>query len=150
MGFLIGGAEGVSTWAKVRRAVGQIYGTDNQAGPSVRESHNVQYPTTYRFKAAASGSGLIKGGYLLGSPYPDEPGPGNTWEPTIIVTDGPVEGELDGFDRPSCETQLTGETVTHSGGSFAITAAMFTSPQAVSGFVGPTPISAVGKLASIT
>jgi len=153
MGFVIGDIEGVSTWATLRRAIGQVYDTYNYSQPTVRLDHNIEYPDEGRFRSASPGSGLVKGAFTLSSPSA-QPGLGNRAEPTMLVfylssPPSSIEVGMQTFDIITCDPQLSGETVTHGGGTYAIDPPMFVSLQVVSGTI-VTPITAVGKLDPIT
>jgi hypothetical protein len=153
MGFVIGDIEGASTWATLRRVIGQVYDTSNYSFPTVKLAHNIEYPDEGRFKSASPGYGLVKGAFSLSSPS-DQPGISNRAEPTMLVfylssPPSSIEVGMQAFDIITCDPQLSGETVTHGGGTYAIDPPMFVSLQVVPGTI-VSPITAVGKLTPIT
>ena len=165
MGYLIGGPDctpfgGVGTWGKLRRAMGQRVGflIDYQT-PTIQEPFNTEWQVQDNdsfFKSAASGSGFVKGGFLIGAPPVFQfPFYANTYGPFISIQLGtPPDSAVtlaDTCDDNPFMTDLVGQTVT--GGTttaFAITAAMYTTNPTVAGSGAPSgPISAIGLMTPI-
>ena len=157
MGILIGGPDtslfgGVSTWGRLRRAVGQYVGTNDYRLPTVEQYHNLEWDVTYYFTSAASG-GFVKGGYVMLAP----PNQQFSFQPTFpyiqVNPSGPapidsVVTSANTFDADTLVAQLVGEVVTGNGGTFNYTALMNTSLVYVGGGAwAGTPITAIGKLA---
>jgi hypothetical protein len=161
MGILIGGPDtslfgGVSTWGRLRRAVGQyvevIPSTIDYRQPTVQEYHNLGWDAVYYFTSAASG-GFVKGGYVMLAP----PNQQFSFQPTFpyiqVNPSGPapidsVVTSANTFDTNTLVAQLVGEAVTGNGGTFNYTALMNTSAvQVAAGGYAATPITAIGKLA---
>ena len=159
MGFLIGGPDttifgGLSTWGKLRTAVGQSTPSFNYQQPTVKEDFNREWDVTVYFMSAATGS-FVKLGYALGPN--DQPSTALMFDPYIFITNAAlfndVVASLNGqFDQDTLLSQLVGEQVTGYGGTFAITALMNTNPNVnVTGggpLTGPL-ITIVGKLSPI-
>ena len=156
MGFLIGGPDttilgGLSTWGKLRSAVGQITPSFNYQQPTVKEDFNRDWATSVYFTSAATGS-FVKLGFVLGPG--DQPATANMFFPHIYISNAvlfnDVLASLDqSFDQDTMMAQLTAEAATGYGGTFAISALMNTSIVNVTGG-GPltgTLITSVGKLA---
>lgn len=154
MGYLIGGPDtslfgGVSTWGRLRRAVGQYVGTNDYRLPTVEQYHNLEWDVTYYFTSAASGS-FVKGGYVIPAP------PAQPFQPVFpylqVDPSGPppidsVVNSAD-FDEDTLVTELVGQAVTGYGGTFNYTALMNTSLVYVGGGAwAGTPITAIGNLA---
>ena len=132
MGYVIGETEGLSTWGKCRRAVGQAYidpetneFVDNER-PDVNEMHNTLYisPVIPRFKSS-KGSGLLKGIFVEGIP----PNPFVAYFPyfgfnrTYYISGVGYRDFVVGAFTVQDEQELLGESVTVSGGIFEITEA---------------------------
>ena len=157
MGILIGGPDtslfgGVSTWGRLRRAVGQYVGTNDYRLPTVEQYHNLEWDVTYYFTSAASG-GFVKGGYVILAP----PNQQFSFQPIFpylqVDPSGPppidsVVTSVNTFDANTLVSELVGEAVTGYGGTFNYTALMNTSLVYVGGGAwAGTPITAIGKLA---
>ena len=157
MGYLIGGPDtslfgGVSTWGRLRRAVGQYVGTNDYRLPTVEQYHNLEWDVTYYFTSAASG-GFVKGGYVILAP----PNQQFSFQPIFpylqVDPSGPppidsVVTSVNTFDANTLVSELVGEAVTGYGGTFNYTALMNTSLVYVGGGAwAGTPITAIGKLA---
>jgi len=175
MGFLIGApsASGwsLSTWGKLRRAVGQLqYGL---TVPSIQgevyktvadvpyEDFNVSYTVDLvfgnYFRSGAVSNGWLKGGFTLNTPT-DVPSMFTYNIPYFaLVTDLStvnMDVTLFNFDEDSYVGELTGQIVIFQpappNDTFVITAAMATAPPVnVPGSSG-TPIISIGGLAQIT
>jgi hypothetical protein len=173
MGFLIGApsASGwsLSTWGKLRRAVGQRQynlpiGIIYKIQPDVLEDFNTEYHvdllTGNFFKSNATPYGLLKGGFVL-TPPTDVPDMFNLVIPFVDLYDvqnGTMDVTLQNFDNDSYVGQLTGETVVFTPfpppppgtDQFVITGAMATAPPVnVPGYPGE-PLVSVGKLTPIS
>ena len=156
MGILIGGPDtslfgGVSTWGRLRRAVGQYVGTNDYRLPTVEQYHNLEWDVTYYFTSAASG-GFVKGGYVMLAP-PNQQFSFQPIFPYLQVDPSgppPIDSVVNSFcfDADTLVAELVGEAVTGYGGTFNYTALMNTSLVYVGGgaWAGP-PITAIGKLA---
>ena len=157
MGILIGGPDtslfgGVSTWGRLRRAVGQYVGTNDYRLPTVEQYHNLEWDVTYYFTSAASG-GFVKGGYVILAPPKQQ----FSFQPIFpylqVDPSGPppidsVVTSVNTFDANTLVSELVGEAVTGYGGTFNYTALMNTSLVYVGGGAwAGTPITAIGKLA---
>ena len=64
MGFLIGGPDttifgGLSTWGKLRTAVGQITPSGNYQLPTLKQDFNREWDETYYFTSLETGSFFI-------------------------------------------------------------------------------------------
>ena len=158
MGILIGGPDtslfgGVSTWGRLRRAVGQyvevIPSTIDYRAPTVEQYHNLEWDAVYYFTSAASG-GFVKGGYVIPA-LPAQP-----FQPIFpylqVDPSGPppIDSVVTSaaFDEDTLVSELVGEAVTGYGGTFNYTALMNTSLVYVGGGAwAGTPITAIGKLA---
>lgn len=156
MGILIGGPDtslfgGVSTWGRLRRAVGQYVGTNDYRVPTVEQYHNLEWDVTYYFTSAASG-GFVKGGYYMLAP-PNQQFSFQPIFPYLQVDPSgppPIDSVVNsfGFDADTLVAELVGEAVTGYGGTFNYTALMNTSLVYVGGGAwAGTPITAIGKLA---
>ena len=160
MGFLIGGPDttifgGLSTWGKLRTAVGQSTPSFNYQQPTVKEDFNRGWDVTVYFTSAATGS-FVKLGYSLGAPPPlDQPSTANMLFPYIFITPAVLVTDViaslnNTFEEDPLLSELVGEQVTGYGGTFAITAGMNINPAV--NVVGGGPltnplITIVGKLA---
>jgi len=156
MGFLIGGPNttifgGLSTWGKLRTAVGQITPSFNYQQPTVKEDFNRGWDVTVYFMSAATGS-FVKLGYSLGPN--DQPSTANMLFPYIFITPAsPATNVIvslnNSFEEDTLLSQLVGEQVTGYGGTFAITAIMNTNPAVTVTGGGPLTnplITIVGKM----
>ena len=154
MGFLIGGPDtglgGLSTWGKLRCALCQLTDAGDYQSPPVNEPFNREWDAEHYFTSAATGS-FLKQGFLLLTPS-TQPSYANAYPPIIVISDSAgsdITVRLNAsFDLNTIMAQLTGETVSGYGGTFAITAAMNDGSVIVTG-AGPLtdPISSIGKLA---
>lgn len=155
MGYLIGGPDtslfgGVSTWGRLRSAVGQYVTSVTYTYPTVIEYHNNEWDVTYFFTSAASGS-FVKCGYYIPAP-PGQPFqqfyPFIQVEPFPTPTIDSVVNSAMTFDEDTLVTELVGQAVTGYGGTFNYTALMNTSLVYVGGGAwAGTPITAIGNLA---
>lgn len=161
MGILIGGPDtslfgGVSTWGRLRRAVGQYVGANDYRLPTVEQYHNLEWDVTYYFTSAASG-GFVKGGYVMLAP-PNQQFSYQPIFPYIQVDPASPPPPLTTiaassfvFDADTLVDQLVGEAVTGYGGTFNYTALMNTAIQYIpGGTYSGTAITAIGKLVQIT
>ena len=157
MGFLIGGPDttifgGLSTWGKLRTAVGQITPSGNYQLPTLKEDFNREWDETYYFTSLETGS-FVKSGFSL-SPG-DQPSTSNMLQPNIIISDAGGSNILvtfsNSFDVDTMLTQLTGQAVGGYGGTFSITTPMNTTNVVVTGG-GPltSEIASVGRLGQTT
>ena len=157
MGFLIGGPDttifgGLSTWGKLRTAVGQITPSGNYQLPTLKQDFNREWDETYYFTSLETGS-FVKSGFSL-SPG-DQPSTANMLQPNIIISDAGGSDILvtfsNSFDVDTMLTQLTGQAVGGYGGTFSITTPMNTTNVVVTGG-GPltSEIASVGRLGQTT
>jgi hypothetical protein len=160
MGFLIGGPDttifgGLSTWGKLRTAVGQSTPSFNYSQPTVKEDFNRGWDPAVYFMSASTDS-FVKLGYSLGPN--DEPTTANMLFPFIFITAAVLPLDViaslnNSFEDDPLLSQLVGELVTGYGGTFAITAGMNINPSVNVTGGGPltsTLITSVGKLTPIT
>jgi hypothetical protein len=170
MGYVIGATEGLSTWGKCRRIVGQIWPNDDgstsgNAYAEVNEPHNTVYyelgdniffPTHPRFRSE-KGIRFLKGGFT----FSDLPNPShlNMLTPFLYLgfnsnfPSPPDEGSTRDFFignfTVQYEQEMVGQEVTLTGGSFVINGdAIPTSPswpQVIDGML-EDPITDVGNL----
>ena len=175
MGFLIGApsASGwsLSTWGKLRRAVGQlqfgetvpsIQGEVYKTTPDVPiEDFNQEYTVDLvfgnYFRSGAVSNGWLKGGFTLNTPT-DVPSLFTFNIPYIVLfTDSStvnMDVTLSNFDEDSYVGELTGQIVIFQpappNDTFVITAAMATAPPVNVPGTSGYPIVSIGGLAQIS
>ena len=173
MGFLIGApsASGwsLSTWGKLRRAVGQFqtnttppfFFIDKRAPDVPVEDFNQEYTVDLvfgnYFRSGAVSNGWLKGGFTLNTPT-DVPSLFTFNIPYIVLfTDSStvnMDVTLSNFDEDSYVGELTGQIVIFQpappNDTFVITAAMATAPPVNVPGTSGYPIVSIGGLAQIS
>ena len=173
MGFLIGApsASGwsLSTWGKLRRAVGQFVASttppvilvDKEFPDVPFEDFNVEYTVDLvsgnYYRSGAVSNGWLKGGFNLNTPT-DVPSMFTYNIPHIFLLEDSstvnMDVALSNFDEDSYLVELTGQTVIIApappNDTFVITAAMLTAPPVNVPSNGLYPIISIGGLVQIT